>query len=96
MSLKLHAGQLGHAGLDCQGLPFFDGPNSHVYSTLKGKAVAETLLTVKRLQRSRLSPVALFHLSDEPEELEFQPGAKTKPDTSLSPRQPWSMALPYA
>jgi hypothetical protein len=45
--------------------------------------VAETLLTVKRLSRSRPLPVALFHFSDAPEELEFLPGAKTKPDMSL-------------
>jgi hypothetical protein len=37
MPLKFHAGQFGHAGLDRQGLPFCDGPNSHVHSTPAGK-----------------------------------------------------------
>jgi len=49
MPLEFHAGQLGHAGLDRQWLPFFDDPNSHVYPMSAGRAVAETLLSVKRL-----------------------------------------------
>jgi hypothetical protein len=45
--------------------------------------VAETLLTVKRLSRSRPSPVALFHLSGAPEEPEFLQGSKSQMDLSL-------------
>jgi hypothetical protein len=47
MPLKFHAGEPGDAGPDRQGLPFCDGPNFQVHSTLAGRAVAETLLTVK-------------------------------------------------
>ena len=51
MPLKFHAGQLGHAGLDRQRLPFFYGPDFHGHSTLAGRAVAETI------------PIVLSHFS---------------------------------
>jgi hypothetical protein len=53
-----------------------------------GRAVAETLLTVKRLSSARPSPVASFNLSGAPVEAEFclaqKPGPTDRSFTRLT------------